>query len=56
MKTCNVCKGRGQTKNSRTEFHFEKRKRADGREYQQYITDKQGSGCHNCLGRGVVSK
>lgn len=54
MKTCKVCRGRGQTRNTRTEFHFEKKRKAGGKVVNQYVTDKQGSGCPKCLGRGVV--
>ena len=53
MKVCKKCRGRGQTPHTGTEFHFEKKVRPDGQKYNQYVTDKQGSGCPHCLGRGV---
>lgn len=52
MKICSACNGRGQTKATRTEFHFEPKKLPGGRIAQQYKTDKQGSGCPNCGGLG----
>ena len=55
MKTCKQCKGRGQTKRTRTEFHFVPKKLPDGKIREQYVTDKLGSGCPGCHGRGVVS-
>ena len=52
--TCNRCKGRGQDRSSRTEFHFEERKLPNGKVRKQYVTDKCGSGCRKCLGVGQV--
>lgn len=52
MSICKTCNGRGQTRKTRTEFHFETKKLPDGKERQQYVTDKQGSGCPNCHGTG----
>lgn len=50
MKICSTCKGRGQTKACATEFHFEPREVGG----KQYVTDKLGSGCMKCLGRGII--
>jgi len=61
MKTCSACKGSGQTKTTKTEFHFEPKTRVNkdtGHTEtipgKQYVTDKLGSGCLNCGGRGAL--
>lgn len=54
MKTCNVCNGRGQTKATRTEFHFTPYNKPNGKVGEKYNTDKQGSGCPKCLGTGRI--
>lgn len=53
-KTCTKCNGRGQTKQSRTTFHFVKKNLPNGKTGQQMVTDKRGSGCLGCLGVGYL--
>lgn len=61
MSTCTACNGSGHDKASRPVVKFKVMERqvfdktgaVKIEEYKQHTTVAQGSGCMNCLGRGV---
>jgi len=52
MQSCKVCDNSGHDSNSRPEFHFEPFIDKGGKKRKQFVTDKRGSGCLKCQGRG----
>lgn len=49
---CKRCKGSGHDKASRPEIRWESYVDDEGRHRKRHVTEKQGSGCMQCLGRG----
>lgn len=52
---CTACDGWGHDAASKPEFRFEILRLPNGRVKKKYITVKQGSGCIQCGGTGVLS-
>ena len=52
LEPCDRCHGSGHDKGGRPETHFEEVTLNGEKKARLHITDKQGSGCLKCLGKG----
>ena len=51
---CKKCNGKGQSKQTRTVFHFKNYVKKNGKPGKRMVTDSLGSGCPMCLGLGFT--